>query len=206
MKKLSVFLVIVLVVGMGIGLLIWHVKKTERAAIKQVIDAKKSAREIANSEPLYYIVQSGDSLPKIARQMGITQISLMKANHVTGRIWVGQKLINPPAITAAVSDYISALEKIDPSGCPKKFRDAWLNYVQSWVLKEDSNFQQEIKIDEAPTKVEGHLNLSAVGGGIGSDVEKPNLHSATEMIEKLDSTETWQECKRVALDYGVFVL
>lgn len=212
MKKLVILLVSALVVaGTAVSLAIWHKKKSERAAIQQVINERTIAREVFNNANIFYTVKAGDTLPGIANHFGVSVGTLLSANNLPNDvkglkghgIKVGQKLINPAAF--AFANYVAELGKINPASCPKPFRDAWLNYVESWVLKNDPIIQKQNQLDETPTKKEGHFGLSMTGGQIGSDVEAPNLHSAAERLEKLDNAEAWLKCKRVALDYGVFV-
>ena len=60
----------------------------------------------------------------------------------------------------------------------------------------------------APTKLGGHIGVSAgstTGGQIGGELERPNLDIAAERLSKLDNDEAWLNCKRVAMDFGVFV-
>jgi hypothetical protein len=112
--------------------------------------------------------------------------------------WVGlgrlrHQMLNP-------NRYSAELGKIDPLTCPPKFRAAWVDYVQSWERKNDRVFQQEMQLNKQATKAQLH-----VGAGIGAAFEHPNLHAAAQQLSKEDSDEAWLSCKRVAMDYGVFV-
>lgn len=173
MKKTVVILVSVLVVGLGVGLVIWHERNAERAAIQQVLNERLKAHE--------------------------TFIEHLKAAR---GLFANQLRVK------AITDYITELGKIDPSTCPKQFRDAWVSYVESWERKKDPIIQEQNQLDKTPTKQENHIGLSeglTTGGQIGSDIERPNLHDAAERLEKTDSDEAWLNCKRVAMDFGVFV-
>jgi len=108
----------------------------------------------------------------------------------------------------AIADYVTELGKIDPSTCPKQFRDAWVGYLESWERKKDPIIQEQNRLDTAPTKLGGHIGVSAgstTGGQIGGELERPNLDIAAERLSKLDNDEAWLNCKRVAMDFGVFV-
>lgn len=210
MKKLLVCLFAVLILGIVLGFVTWHIRSTQRAAIRGVLAERDKAREVFQDPNLIHVVEPGDSLLQIANQMGITVPALRSANKLPlfVRIQVGQKLINPKAILAAMADYRTALDKIDPSASPKDFQAAWLGYVGAWDLRNDSFVQKENAIDETPTKQAVHLGASeglTTSVQIGSDVERANLHDAAARLEQLDNAEAWLNCKRVALSYGVFV-
>jgi hypothetical protein len=182
MKRIAIGLAVVFVVVLGVGVVIHFKNKAARGAIQQVINERVKAREVA----LEMFNERSVRVPK--------PIAIRRRE--------------------AIAKYIAELGKIDPSACPQKFRDAWINYVQAWERQNDSFLQQEIRLNKAPTKQERQISLNVVapsgvpiggGGRIGSDVEQPNLHAAAEQLASEDSNEAWLTCKRVAMDYGVFV-
>lgn len=71
----------------------------------------------AISEPLYYIVKSGDSLWKIANQYNVTVNDLMNANNLTSTtLQIGQQLIIPSASTTPIPPSSSTIEYTVKSG------------------------------------------------------------------------------------------
>jgi LysM repeat protein len=206
MKKLSIFLTAALVLGLGL-FIGWH-HSVERAAIQQVLNERVKARDVLHGDQLFYVVEPGDTPPKIARQLGVSVNEVRKLDHLAPfqMIRVGDKLMNPQAVKTAFTDYITELGEIDPSTCPKQFREAWQDYVDSWELKKDPIIQEQNQLDISPTKIKRNLNVNVtqLSMGFGSDVETPNLHSAAERLGKLDNDEAWLKCKRVALNFGVF--
>ena len=63
------------------------------------------------------------------------------------------------------------------------------------IVSTNRDIRRHIGVSEGLTTV----------GQIGSNIERPNLHDAVERLEKTDSDEAWLNCKRVAMDFGVFV-
>ena len=69
------------------------------------------------SEPLYYIVKSGDSLWKIANQYNVTVNDLINANNLTSTtLQIGQQLIIPSASTTPIPPSSSTIEYTVKSG------------------------------------------------------------------------------------------
>lgn len=68
-----------------------------KTAAKPVADAKSAAPAAADGAT--YVVKSGDSIPKIAKQLGVKSTELMAANRMdeaaTRRLQIGQKLVIP---------------------------------------------------------------------------------------------------------------
>ena len=69
------------------------------------------------SEPLYYIVKSGDSLWKIANQYNVTVNDLMNANNLTSTtLQIGQQLIIPSTSTTPIPPSSNTIEYTVKSG------------------------------------------------------------------------------------------
>jgi LysM repeat protein len=209
MKKLLFWFLAALAFGGTLGMIMWHVRSAQRAAIREALAERDKAHEVFQDPHFVHIVQPGETLLNIANQMGTTVPVLRSGNDLPlfGRVLVGQKLINPQA-KYVFEDYGTALDKIDPSACPKDFQDAWMDYVGSWDLKNDPYIKKENLIDEAPTKQATHLGVSVgltTSVQIGKDIERANLHEVANRLEQLDNAEAWLKCKRVASNYGVFV-
>ena len=69
------------------------------------------------SEPLYYIVKSGDSLWKIANQYNVTVNDLMNANNLTSTtLQIGQQLIIPSTSTPPIPPSSNTIEYTVKSG------------------------------------------------------------------------------------------
>jgi hypothetical protein len=118
-------------------------------------------------------------------------------------VWIVQGLNRRQDIDTRV--YIPALQKINPLECPERFRQAWLDYEQAWERRADAVLQQQIQLRQLATKVNGSLGLGVTGGHVAYGSEHPNLEHAAEDLAKEDSNEDWLTCKRVAMEYGVFV-
>jgi hypothetical protein len=83
--------------------------------------------------------------------------------------------------------YITALKKLDASGCPENFRQAWSDYIAAWQRKQD----QEHATDET-------LDAISMWKGDFND-----LAATVRCIEAYDTEKAWQNCERVALECGV---
>ena len=78
-----------------------YAKELKSGAVSRKFAATNTA-----TAPGSYLVQSGDTLSKIARANGMTIAALRRANNITGsQIKVGQHLIIPGKETAPESDY-----------------------------------------------------------------------------------------------------
>ncbi len=83
--------------------------------------------------------------------------------------------------------YLAALRKLDTSLCPEKFRLAWSNYISAW----DQKLKQEHATEET---------LDAVSMWKGTFDDLP---ATSRRIEPYDTDGAWQQCERVALEYGI---
>jgi hypothetical protein len=92
-------------------------------------------------------------------------------------------------------DYVSTpqfakeLRKIDITGCPTDFQNAWVEYVQAWERQAESPLGGVVAVTEL-----------GVAAKVGADV------AANDAIRKLnlrDKDEAWRNCELVALKYGV---
>jgi hypothetical protein len=83
--------------------------------------------------------------------------------------------------------YLAALKKIDTSLCPEKFRLAWSDYVSAW--------DQKLKQEHATAET-----LDAVSMWKGTFDDLP---ATARRMEPYDTDRAWQQCERVALEYGI---
>ncbi len=83
--------------------------------------------------------------------------------------------------------YFAALKKIDVKGCPEKFRLAWFDYIAAWERKRNQEHATNDTLD-AISMWKGEFN---------------DLPAIVQCIEAYDTKEAWQNCERVALEYGV---
>jgi hypothetical protein len=83
--------------------------------------------------------------------------------------------------------YLAALRTIDTNLCPEKFRRAWSDYVSAW--------DQKLKQEHATAET-----LDAVSMWKGTFDDLPET---SRRIEPYDTERAWQQCERVALEYGI---
>lgn len=83
--------------------------------------------------------------------------------------------------------YLAALRKIDTKLCPEKFRLAWSDYVSAW--------DQKLKQEHATVET---LDAVSMWKGTFND-----LPATSRRIEPYDTEGAWQQCERVALEYGI---
>ncbi|MGE4563341.1 MAG: LysM peptidoglycan-binding domain-containing protein [Victivallaceae bacterium] len=81
-----------------------------KSTAKPVAGAKTATPAAADGAT--YVVKSGDSIPKIAKQLGVKATELMAANHMdeaaTRRLQIGQKLVIPGKAGAAAATTAAA--------------------------------------------------------------------------------------------------
>jgi hypothetical protein len=121
--------------------------------------------------------------------------------------WVGTGVYRHSQFIQSI--YVPEIEKINPLACPDIFRNTWINYVQAWERQKDPVLRQQESLRRSATsqhfKVAAHDGLSSTGGELSFGSEHPNLEHAAEDLAKEDNNEQWLACKRVAMEYGVFV-
>ncbi len=82
-------------------------KAGKSASAKSSAKPAAKAAATAAADGATYVVKSGDSIPKIAKQLGVKSSELMAANHMdeaaTRRLQVGQKLVIPGKAAAAAA-------------------------------------------------------------------------------------------------------
>ncbi|HUB66618.1 MAG TPA: hypothetical protein VL981_03945 [Candidatus Methylacidiphilales bacterium] len=84
-------------------------------------------------------------------------------------------------------DYLKLIKKIDVSGCPEKFRNAWAAYCAAWEQKEK---QESAKEDT--------LDIISMQKGEIADVPM-----VCQRVEAYDTDPAWQKCEKIAMDHGV---
>ena len=91
-----------------------------------------------------------------------------------------------------VHKYINGLTQIDTAFCPKKFEQAWLDYIQATTRASDQN------------PIRGEF----VMGMIGVATKSPSLEPTTaKPPEAKDEVErAWQNIERIALEYNVRII
>ena len=94
---------------------------------------------------------------------------------------------NRKPVQYGVKKYADGLRLIDTSSCPKKFRQAWLIYLQAW----DRNMNQNL----------GDLVYEA-GSVLQAVVPSHDAHYFLENSQKSSVREAWFYCERVAMEYG----
>jgi hypothetical protein len=83
--------------------------------------------------------------------------------------------------------YLGALKKFDTAGCPETFRGAWADYLDAWgrkLVREQANRE----------------TLDLISMWKGSLGELPSM---LRRLEAYDTESAWQNCERVASQYGV---
>jgi hypothetical protein len=83
--------------------------------------------------------------------------------------------------------YVTALKKMDVSGCPEDFRRAWSDYIAAWEQKRKQEHATKETMD-AISMWKGSIN---------------DLPATVRCIEAYDTQAAWQKCEHVALAYGV---
>ena len=121
-----------------------------------------------------------DYRDKLEVQKAIAQVVQARAEAYQ-KASVSKKIRGREVFDASV--YLKALHEIDTKECPKKFRLAWLDYVQAW------DRQMEI----LPFLFEGVLAI------------KGDLKPLAEGQIARNTTEKWRAVQRMALEYGIDV-
>ena len=83
---------------------------------------------------------------------------------------------------------VAQLRKIDTAGCPKKFREAWLQYRQAWERKAEYGI--------------GGLIVDGMDGWAATKAPSV-LANVTAGIRQRDSEEPWRTVERAALESGI---
>ena len=81
------------------------------------------------------------------------------------------------------------LKKIDIKGCPENFRTAWAGYIVAWERKRNQEQATEDTLDA----------ISMWKG------EFADLPATVRCMEAYDTVEAWQNCERVAVEFGIDV-
>lgn len=114
------------------------------------------------------------------------------ANQFQAELHMGKVKKGPADIQQALKHYARALQSIDYSSCPKKFRLAWFDYVAAVVDLSDKNL--------AASSVKDLLEL-------GMSVYTKDGRLAEDAVQDTDSFKRpailLHRCQRIAISYGV---
>lgn len=119
-----------------------------------------------------------------------------------------EKAIHEDALTghAPTFDHTNAMRRVDLSGCPQDFREAYSKHIHAW--------EEVAAVQQARTKLNDEEDAAAVAGVLatifGSDATPWGDHvqavqevNRLEAVARGDVATTWQEVEDVARKYGV---
>lgn len=117
----------------------------------------------------------------------ITSIFQQRLEARKKSLHIFRDLFNNPHTNFVGQTYLRELHKIDTAPCPKEFRLAWLDYVQSWERFSTS--------DDLGARVEYAVGAAGRSG-----------EAVTDSMKRLDgfnTTEAFRKVVRVALEFDV---
>jgi len=114
------------------------------------------------------------------------------------------------ATKRAQINYFQKLQSIDVTACPKKFRDAWEDYVAAYARMNTQGLNESnLKMQEANAlRSETKGSIGGTYAGLGATVSHDNVAAgqATEAnLLASDPLEQWLNVRKVSADYGVAV-
>ncbi len=118
-----------------------------------------------------------------------------------------QKALHEDSLTGQdpTAGHAEAMRRVDLSGCPQDFRDAYLKHVHAWDEKVAVH-QAKAELDD---QAGADLTMGVLAGLFGSDATPIGDHVQKEQeLDRLDDVAdndieiTWRNVQDVALQYG----